>query len=151
MKALVQRVASASVKVAGETVGEIGKGFLVLVGVEHGDGPAEAGALAHKLFGLRTFEDAAGKMNLDLQAVGGEVLVVSQFTLSARLAKGRRPSFNDAAAPDVARPLVDQVIQDLRQRGLRVAEGRFGAHMDVALINDGPVTYWIEVKDGRVQ
>ncbi len=138
------------VRVGGETVGEIGRGMLVLVGVERGDGAADAAALAAKLAGLRIFTDPDGKMNLDSAAVGGEFLIVSQFTLGASLAKGRRPSFNAAAPPDQARPLVEAVMAALEARGLRVAGGRFGADMQVELVNDGPVTFVLEVKDGRV-
>ena len=151
MRAVVQRVASASVEVAGETVGVIDRGLMVLVGVEHADGEAEAAALAKKLAGLRTFEDNQGKMNLDLAAVGGDFLIVSQFTLAASLARGRRPSFNGAALPERAKPLIATLVKDLRERGFRVEEGVFGADMKVALVNDGPVTYWIEVREGRVR
>ena len=127
-------------KVAGETVGEIGRGLLVLVGIERGDGPEKVRAAADKLAGLRVFEDAAGKMNLDLAAVGGAFLVVSQFTLTGSLARGRRPSFDRAAPPAAAEPLVDALVADLRGRGFRVETGRFRAMMEVALVNDGPVT-----------
>ncbi|HSK76544.1 MAG TPA: D-aminoacyl-tRNA deacylase [Thermoanaerobaculia bacterium] len=140
MRVVLQRVSSASVRVEGEVVGEIGQGFLVLVGIERGDGPAEVKAAAGKLAGLRVFEDGAGKMNLDLAAVGGAFLVVSQFTLAGSVAKGRRPSFDRAAPPAEAEPLVDALVADLRARGLRVETGRFRAHMEVALVNDGPVT-----------
>ncbi len=150
MRSILQRVTKAAVRVDGETVGEIGRGMLVLVGVEHGDGAADASALAAKLAGLRIFTDPDGKMNLDSAAVGGEFLVVSQFTLGASLAKGRRPSFNSAAHPDQARPLVEQVMAELGTRGFRVAGGRFGADMQVELVNDGPVTFVLDVKDGRV-
>jgi D-tyrosyl-tRNA(Tyr) deacylase len=150
VRSILQRVAKAKVSVGGETVGEIGRGMLVLVGVEKGDGAREAAALADKLAGLRVFTDAEGKMNLDSAAAGGEFLIVSQFTLGASLAKGRRPSFNSAARPDVARPLVEQVMAALSARGFRVAGGRFGADMQVELVNDGPVTFVLDVKDGRV-
>ena len=150
MRSILQRVSRAAVTVGGETVGEIGRGLLVLVGVEKGDAGAEATALAAKLAGLRAFTDAEGKMNLDAAAVGGEFLVVSQFTLGASLAKGRRPSFNSAAPPDLAQPLVEQVMADLRTRGFRVEGGRFGAEMRVELVNDGPVTFVLDVRDGRV-
>ncbi len=138
------------VRVGGETVGEIGRGMLVLVGVEKGDGARDASALAAKLAGLRIFTDPEGKMNLDSAAAGGEFLIVSQFTLGASLAKGRRPSFNSAAHPDAARPLVERVMADLESRGFRVAGGRFGADMQVELVNDGPVTFVLDVRDGRV-
>lgn len=138
------------VRVDGETVGEIGRGMLVLLGVEHGDGAAEAAATAAKIAGLRIFTDPDGKMNLDAAAVGGEFLIVSQFTLGASLVKGRRPSFNSAAHPDQARPLVEEVMAALRERGFKVAGGRFGADMQVELVNDGPVTFVLDVKGGRV-
>ena len=137
-------------QVGEETAGEIGRGMLVLLGVEKGDGSPDATALAAKLAGLRIFEDAEGKMNLDSEAAGGEFLIVSQFTLGASLAKGRRPSFNSAAPPDLARPLVERVMADLTARGFRVEGGRFGADMKVELINDGPVTFVLDVRDGRV-
>jgi len=150
VRSILQRVAKAAVRVGGETVGEIGRGMLVLVGVEKGDGRAEAVALAAKLAELRVFTDSAGKMNLDSATVAGEFLVVSQFTLGASLAKGRRPSFNAAAHPDLARPLVEEVMTALAARGFRVAGGRFGADMQIELINDGPVTFVLEVRNGRV-
>lgn len=140
MRVVVQRVSRASVTVAGEAVGEIGRGLLVLVGVEKGDGPAAATAAAGKLAGLRLFEDDAGKMNLDTAAVGGAFLVVSQFTLAGSVARGRRPSFDRAAPPAEAEPLIEILVEDLRRRGFRVETGRFRAHMEVALVNDGPVT-----------
>jgi D-tyrosyl-tRNA(Tyr) deacylase len=145
MRFICQRVSSASVRVAGEVVGEIGAGLLVFVGVERGDGPEKARAAAEKLAGLRVFEDAAGKMNLDIAAVGGAFLVVSQFTLAGSLARGRRPSFDRAAPPEEAQPLVEALAEDLRGRGFRVETGRFRAHMEVALVNDGPVTLWAEL------
>lgn len=140
MRLVIQRVSSASVRVEGETVGEIGRGLLVLVGVERGDRPEVVRAAAEKLAGLRVFEDEAGKMNLDAAAVGGSFLVVSQFTLAGSVERGRRPSFDRAAPPDEAAPLVEALVADLRQRGFRVETGRFRAHMEVALVNDGPVT-----------
>lgn len=144
MRALLQRVSAASVRVGGATVGEIGRGFLVLLGVTHGDSAEDAAWLAHKVAGLRLFDDDAGKMNLGLDDVGGAVLVVSQFTLYGDARKGRRPSFIDAADPAVAEPLVDHFAATLRGLGLEVATGVFGAHMEVALVNDGPVTLLIE-------
>ena len=150
MRSILQRVGKAAVRVGGETVGTIGRGMLVLVCVEKGDGPAEAAALAAKLAGLRIFTDSAGKMNLDSAAVGGEFLIVSQFTLAASLARGRRPSFNSAAHLDEALPVVEEVMADLAARGFRVAGGRFGAQMQVELVNDGPVTFVLDVRDGRV-
>jgi len=140
VRLVLQRVSTASVKVSGEVVGEIGRGLLVLVGIERRDGPEKVRAAAGKLAGLRVFEDAAGKMNLDLAAVGGAFLIVSQFTLAGSVAKGRRPSFDRAAPPAEAEPLVDALVADLRGRGFRVETGRFRAMMEVALVNDGPVT-----------
>ena len=145
MRLVVQRVSSAAVRsagktVAGETVGEIGRGLLVLVGIERGDRPEAVRAAAAKLAGLRIFEDAEGKMNLDSAAVGGAFLVVSQFTLAGSIERGRRPSFDRAAPPDEAEPLVEALVEDLRARGFPVETGRFRAHMEVALVNDGPVT-----------
>ena len=122
------------------TVGAIGRGLVVLVGVERGDGPAAARAAAEKLAGLRVFEDEAGRMNLDAKAVGGAFLVGLQFTLAGSVARGRRPSFDRAAPPEEAAPLVAALIDELRRRGATVAEGRFRAQMEVELINDGPVT-----------
>ncbi len=127
MRLVLQRVSAASVKAGGETVGEIDRGLLVLVGIERGDGPEKVRAAADKLAGLRVFEDAAGKMNLDLAAVGGAFLVVSQFTLAGSLARGRRPSFDRAAPPEEAEPLVDALVAELRGRGFRVETGRFRA------------------------
>jgi D-tyrosyl-tRNA(Tyr) deacylase len=144
VRAVVQRVARARVTVGGETVGDIGPGLAVLVGTARGDGPADARALAAKLAGLRLFADTEGRMN-------GEVLVVSQFTLLADLSRGRRPSFTGAGAPDEAEPLVDTVVSELRRLGLSCATGRFGAHMEVDLVNDGPVTLVVEVTAGKVR
>jgi D-tyrosyl-tRNA(Tyr) deacylase len=140
MRIVLQRVSSASVRVAGEVVGEIGRGLLALVGVERGDGPEKVGAAVEKLAGLRVFEDEAGKMNLDLAAAGGAFLIVSQFTLAGSVARGRRPSFDRAAPPAEAEPLVEALAAGLRARGFRVETGRFRATMEVALVNDGPVT-----------
>ncbi|HEV7670379.1 MAG TPA: D-aminoacyl-tRNA deacylase [Thermoanaerobaculia bacterium] len=145
MRLILQKVKSASVRVAGETVGAIERGILVLVGVERGDGGLQVAAAVDKLSGVRLFEDEAGKMNLDLQSVGGAFLVVSQFTLAGSLSRGRRPSFDGAAPPDEARPLVEALIEGLRARGHRVETGRFRAAMEVELINDGPVTFLLEV------
>jgi D-aminoacyl-tRNA deacylase len=144
MKALVQRVSEARVTVGEETIGEIGPGLLVLLGVEVGDGAAAADLLARKIAALRIFEDAAGKMNLAVRDVGGAVLAISQFTLAADLRKGNRPSFIRAAPPEAAEPLYEQFCLRLREAGLPVATGRFGAHMAVRLINDGPVTIWLD-------
>ncbi|HPK67027.1 MAG TPA: D-aminoacyl-tRNA deacylase [Thermoanaerobaculia bacterium] len=148
MRLVLQRVASAAVTVDGETVGRIGRGLLVLAGCERGDGPAQAVSAAQRLSLLRVFEDGEGKMNLDAGAVEGEFLVVSQFTLAASLDKGRRPSFDRAAAPAIAAPLVDLLVAELRERGHRVETGRFGARMEVALVNDGPVTFVLDLPPG---
>ncbi len=147
MRALIQRVSQASVTVDGQVVGRIGRGFLVLLGVTHGDGRAEADWLAHKIAGLRVFDDAAGKMNLGLADVGGAVLVVSQFTLYGDARRGRRPDFVQAPRPEVAEPLVEYFVEKLRTEGLPVETGRFQAIMQVALVNDGPVTLWLETTD----
>lgn len=151
MRAVAQRVSRASVSVADQPVGEIGRGLLVLLGVGHDDGTAEAKALVDKLLGLRIFPDSEDRMNLSVVDVAGSVLVVSQFTLLADIRKGRRPSFTNAAAPDKASALVDLVVSMIRQEGILVATGEFGAMMDVELLNAGPVTIVIDVADGRVQ
>jgi D-tyrosyl-tRNA(Tyr) deacylase len=145
MRAVLQRVARAQVEVDSSVVGQIGPGWLVLLGVGHGDTPAVAEQLADKIAQLRCFEDADGKTNLSVLDVGGEVLVVSQFTLYADLSRGRRPGFTYAAPPDVANPLVEYLGNALRQRGLKVAQGQFGAHMQVSLVNDGPFTIWLDL------
>ena len=151
MRAVVQRVSWARVRVEGETVGEIGPGLLVLVGAAAGDTAADAAALADKLAGLRIFPDDEGRMNRSVAEAGGSVLVVSQFTLLGDLRRGRRPSFSDAAPPEEAEPLVDAVAEHLRRSGVPCATGRFRAHMEVELLNDGPVTLVLEVSGGRVQ
>lgn len=140
MRLVVQRVTSASVTIHGERVGAIDAGLLILVGVTHGDTTAEADWLANKAANLRIFEDADGKMNRSLLDTGGAALVVSQFTLYGDARKGRRPSFIDAALPDRAEPLVQRFADQLAAMGITVAQGRFGAEMAVALVNDGPVT-----------
>lgn len=141
MRAVVQRVGSARVTVAGETIGEINAGLLILLGVAQGDTAEDGAWLAQKLAALRIFEDDAGKMNRSLVDSGGGALVVSQFTLLASTRKGNRPSFNDAAAPAVAIPLYEQFVAQLTAGlGRPVATGRFGAMMAVTLVNDGPVT-----------
>lgn len=150
MRAILQRVSKASVEVDGETVGSIGRGLLVLVAIEHADGEAERRLLADKMAGLRCFEDEAGKMNLDVGQAGGSFLVVSQFTLAASLRRGRRPSFDGSARPEQAEPMVEKLADDLRQRGFAVEGGRFGAHMQVSLTNDGPVTFVLDVRAGKV-
>ena len=144
MRALIQRVTQASVAVDGEVIGAIGRGFLILLGVTHTDGEREADWLAAKIAGLRLFDDAAGKMNLSLADVGGAVLVVSQFTLYGDARKGRRPDFLQAARPEQAEPLVSYFVAQLRAAGLSVETGRFRAAMQVALVNDGPVTLWLD-------
>ncbi|MCB9418829.1 MAG: D-tyrosyl-tRNA(Tyr) deacylase [Ardenticatenaceae bacterium] len=144
MRALLQRVSSASVMVDGRITGQINRGYVILLGVTHSDTEAEADWLANKIAGLRLFEDADGKMNLSLFDVEGSVLVVSQFTLYGDARKGRRPSFTDAARPEQAEPLVDYFCDKLRRRGLTVATGVFGAMMQVEIHNDGPVTLMIE-------
>ena len=145
MRALVQRVTSASVTVGGEEVGRIGPGLCALVGVTHTDQPAGAVRLADRLWGLRIFEDHDGLVNLSAPEVGAQVLVVSQFTLYADLRRGRRPSFVDAARPEMAEPLVDSVARRLREVGAEVATGRFRASMQLSLVNDGPFTVMVEV------
>lgn len=147
MRAVIQRVSSAQVTVGGEVVGHIGRGFLVLLGVTGGDGEAEARLLARKIAGLRVFEDAGGKMNLALADVGGAVLAVSQFTLYADVRKGRRPSFIAAARPEQAEPLYRRFCTLLAAEGLEVQQGVFQAEMQVALVNDGPVTIWMDTAD----
>ncbi len=145
MKLVVQRVSRAAVRVAGETVGEVGRGFLVLLGAEVGDRPEAADEAARKIAGLRVFDDAAGKMNLALADVGGAVLVVSQFTLAADLSRGRRPGFERALRGPEAEPLYESFVARLRAEGLVVATGVFGAAMDVELVNEGPATFLLEV------
>jgi D-tyrosyl-tRNA(Tyr) deacylase len=140
MRAVVQRVRQASVVVDGEVVGAIGPGLMILVGVTHNDEQADADWLAHKIGGLRIFEDGAGKLNLSLLDVEGQALVVSQFTLYSDARKGRRPSFVDAARPEAAEPLVQRFADTLRKSGIHVEMGVFGAHMLVEIHNDGPVT-----------
>ena len=150
MRAVVQRVSRAAVRVGRAQVGAIETGLVVLLGVGHDDGEPEARALVDKLIGLRIFPDDDGRMNLCLLDVGGGVLVVSQFTLLGDARKGRRPSFTAAAPPAVASPLVDRVTELIAGHGVDVATGRFGAMMDVELVNDGPVTIVLDVVDGRV-
>jgi D-tyrosyl-tRNA(Tyr) deacylase len=150
VRAVVQRVGRAAVRVGEETVGEIGPGLLVLVGAAAGDGPGDAAALAEKLAGLRVFPDDEGRMNRSVVEAGGAALVVSQFTLYGEVRRGRRPSFTAAAPPEIAEPLVDLVADGLRRAGVPCATGRFRAHMEVDLLNDGPVTLVIDVAGGRV-
>jgi D-aminoacyl-tRNA deacylase len=140
MRVVLQRVSKASVTIDGRVAGAIGQGFCLLVGFTHGDTPAQVDWMADKVAGLRLFSDAAGKMNLGLAEVRGALLVVSQFTLYGDAVKGRRPSFIDAAPPDLAIPLYERFLVALRGTGLRVEAGRFGADMQVEIHNDGPVT-----------
>jgi D-tyrosyl-tRNA(Tyr) deacylase len=148
MRVLLQRVRKAGVTVEGRVTGRINHGFVALVGVTHGDTRAEADWLAGKVAGLRLFEDGAGKMNLSLVDVGGQVLVVSQFTLYGDARKGRRPSFTGAARPEQAEPLVDYFAGQLRQLGIPVETGVFGAMMQVEIHNEGPVTMMLEKERG---
>lgn len=150
MRAVIQRVSRAEVTVDSDLVGQIGTGMLVLVGVGPEDGEAEVAALADKLVGLRIFPDDDGRMNRSVQDVGGGVLVVSQFTLYGDVRKGRRPSFAGAAPPEVAEPLVSDLVARLDAAGVQVATGRFGAMMEVDLVNSGPVTLTLEIVGGRV-
>jgi D-aminoacyl-tRNA deacylase len=144
MRVVLQRVSRASVTIDGRTAGAVERGFCLLVGFTHGDTEATVDWMAEKVAGLRLFSDPDGKMNLGLDEVGGAVLVVSQFTLYGDAAKGRRPSFVDAARPEQAIPLYERFVAALRGRGLEVATGEFGAHMMVEIHNDGPVTLILE-------
>ncbi len=146
MRIVLQRVGRATVRVGGETVAAIGRGVLALVGIERGDGAATVARAAEKLAGLRLFEDQGGRMNLDAAAAGAAFLVVSQFTLAASLRRGRRPSFDAAAPPEEAEALIAALAQALGERGLEVACGRFGARMEVELVNDGPVTFVLDIE-----
>jgi D-tyrosyl-tRNA(Tyr) deacylase len=144
MRVLLQRVSRAEVRVGERITGRIDAGYLLLVGLTHDDAAAKLIWMADKIVGLRLFSDADGKMNLGIDEVGGAMLVVSQFTLYGDAAKGRRPSFIDAARPETAIPLYERFMVLLRERGVRVETGEFGAMMDVELVNDGPVTLWLE-------
>jgi D-tyrosyl-tRNA(Tyr) deacylase len=144
MRAVVQRVTSARVRVDGRVVGEIGDGMLVFAGVEKGDGADDIAYVAGKVNDLRIFNDAAGKMNLSLEESGGAVLVVSQFTLCGDCRRGRRPSFDDAESPSAAKPLYEGLVAAIRKLNLKVETGEFQAHMDVDLTNDGPVTILLD-------
>ncbi len=150
MRTVVQRVSHARVRVDGTTVGEIGHGFVLLVGVAVGDTAADVDAGVAKILGLRVFTDGEGRMNRSLDDVGGAVIVVSQFTLLADVRKGRRPSFGAAAPPEDAEELINAMCAGLEAGGLSVATGTFGAHMEVELVNDGPVTIILDVVNGRV-
>jgi D-tyrosyl-tRNA(Tyr) deacylase len=145
MKALIQRVSSASVVVEGDVVGEISKGVLLFLGVEKGDDEKLAQVLLDKVLTYRIFEDEYGKMNLGLSDIGGDLLVVSQFTLAANTRKGRRPSFSEAASPEKASQLYDYFLERAKVCNIKVRAGIFGADMKVSLLNDGPVTFLLEV------
>jgi len=145
MIALLQRVRRAEVEVDAHIVGRIGPGLLVLLGVEANDQPAQLKKLADKVLNYRLFNDENGKMNLNLQQVSGQLLVVSQFTLAADTNSGLRPSFTPAALPAIAEPLYQQFVQYCKAQGVDVATGQFGADMQVSLVNDGPVTFWLQV------
>ena len=144
MRACIQRVSEARVTVEGAVTGQIGRGLVVLLGVGQKDGAAEVDWLAEKIVGLRIFEDDAGKMNRSLAEVGGAMLVVSQFTLYGEARRGRRPSFTDAAPPELAEELYGKFVDKVRGAGVEVATGKFREHMYVSLVNDGPVTIWID-------
>ncbi len=149
MIGLLQRVTTASVSVAGRETGAIGRGLLVLVGVERDDGSAEAERLLERVVTYRVFPDAQGRMNLSLEDVGGGLLLVPQFTLAADTHKGTRAGFSTAAAPDEGRRLFEHFVECARRRVACVQTGEFGANMQVALVNDGPVTFWLQVRPGR--
>ena len=144
MRVLIQRVSKASVTVEGQIISAIGKGLLILLGIGHGDGEEQVKFLAEKVANLRIFEDEQGKTNLSILDVNGKAIVVSQFTLYANTIKGRRPSFIDAALPDAAEPLVDRFVDLLRSHRVPTQTGKFGAHMEVEIHNDGPLTIWLE-------
>ena len=144
MKALLQRVKSAGVSIGGQSYSSIEQGLLILLGVEKGDTETEAAWLAQKIINLRIFEDSAGKMNLSVQDIKGELLIVSQFTLAGDTSRGNRPGFDTAARPEVAKPLYEYMVNKLSNSGLKVATGVFQADMQVSLINDGPVTFMLE-------
>lgn len=144
MRAVVQKVTSSKVTVDEEVVGQIGSGLLVLLGVTHDDTSKDVDYMIDKITNLRIFEDENGKMNLSLKDVGGEILAVSQFTLYGDCRRGRRPSFSDAARPEVANPLYEEFVKKVKDQGINVGTGKFGAHMMVDLTNDGPVTILLE-------
>jgi D-tyrosyl-tRNA(Tyr) deacylase len=144
MRALIQRVESGSVSVDGNVIARIGKGLVILLGIGPEDNEEKAAYLARKISGMRIFEDAQEHMNKSVLDIEGEAIVVSQFTLYANTQKGRRPSFTHAAPPEIAEPLVEKFIELLRSRGVPTQSGKFGAHMLVNIVNDGPVTIWIE-------
>lgn len=144
MRAVVQKVSSSKVTVDGEVIGQINKGLMVLLGVTHDDTSKDVDYMVDKVTNLRIFEDEEGKMNLSLKDVEGEILAVSQFTLYGDARRGRRPSFSDAARPEVANPLYEEFIEKVKNQGINVGTGKFGAHMMVDLTNDGPVTILLE-------
>ena len=148
MRAVVQLVKHAKVEVSGKTVGQIGCGFLVLVGSEEGDTAVDARYIEDKVCGLRVFEDDAGKMNLSIADVDGSILMVSQFTLLGDARHGRRPSFSHAARPEQAEPMLNEMAASIRLRGIAVETGQFQAHMEVSLLNDGPVTILLDSRKG---
>ena len=150
MRAVIQRVSQASVKEGGITRGEIGSGLLVLVGIAPSDEKADVDAMAEKLVNIRLMPDAEGKMNRSVVEAEASILVVSQFTLQADIRKGRRPSFTSAAGPELAEPLIERLAGRISEMGVPVSAGVFGAHMEVALVNDGPVTLVIDVVNGKV-
>jgi D-tyrosyl-tRNA(Tyr) deacylase len=147
MRACVQRVSEAHVTVEGAETGRIGRGLVVLLGIGYSDGEMEVNWLAEKIVGLRVFEDAAGKMNLSLADVGGAMLVISQFTLYGDCRRGRRPSFTDAAPPEMAERLYELFVDVVKRAGIQVGTGKFREHMMVSLVNDGPVTLWIDTAE----
>lgn len=147
MKAVLSKVKSASVTVDGKTVGQIGEGFLILLGVTHGDTEVQCQKLADKLCSLRVFDDENDKINLSLDDVGGEILVISQFTLYGNCRKGRRPEFLSAARPETAIPLYEKFVALCREKGYRVETGEFGAHMEVESVNNGPFTLVVDTND----
>ncbi len=147
MRAVIQRVTSAEVRIEGEVVGRIGKGLLVLVGMGKGDGESDLSYMVSKIPDLRIFEDEAGKFNRSLRETGGAMLIVSQFTLYGDCRKGRRPSFTDAEDPPVAKPLYDRFVSRMKDQGIPIETGEFQAKMEVHLVNDGPVTLWLDSKN----
>ncbi|HHW10087.1 MAG TPA: D-tyrosyl-tRNA(Tyr) deacylase [Firmicutes bacterium] len=150
MRFCIQRVKCASVRVAGELVGSIGPGLVILMGVEKGDTTADVECLVEKIVNLRIFSDENGKMNRSLLDTGGAVLLISQFTLMADCRRGRRPDFLQAAPPEIALPLFEKAADAIEKKSVPVAKGTFGAHMEVALVNDGPVTILLAAKDGEI-
>ena len=146
MLALIQRVSSAQVDVDSDTVGRIGPGLLALIAVQPGDGEAQAQRMLERLLGYRVFADADGRMNRSLAEIGGGLLLVPQFTLAADTSKGMRPSFTSAAAPEIGRLWFERLVELAKKTYPRVEIGRFGAHMDVSLVNDGPVTFWLKAR-----